>query len=82
MGRGNGVGNGVRGAVQPPPPPHGRTVSESSGFRSSLRKRKATTGMMHTTVVRAMVSQTVGCANVFCALPGGGGGRSREEGGS
>lgn len=42
-----------------------------------MRKRKATTGMMHTTVVRAMVSQTVGCASVFCALPGGGGVRKR-----
>lgn len=47
------------------------TVSESSGFRSSLRKRKATTGMMQTTVVRAMVNQTVGWASVFCALPAG-----------
>lgn len=28
---------------------------------------------MQTTVVRAMVSQTVGWASVFCALPGGGG---------
>lgn len=39
---------------------------------------------MHTTVVRAMVSQTVGCASVFCALPGGGGVRKRGgvEGGS
>lgn len=27
---------------------------------------------MQTTVVRAMVSQTVGWASVFCALPGGG----------
>ena len=27
---------------------------------------------MQTTVVRAMVSQTVGWASVFCAFPGGG----------
>lgn len=46
------------------------TVSERSGFRLSLRNRKATTGMMQTTVVRVMVSHTVGWARVFWALPG------------
>lgn len=46
------------------------TVSERSGFRFSLRNRKATTGMMQTTVVSTMVSHTVGWARVFWALPG------------
>lgn len=58
------------------------TVSERSGFRLSLRKRKATTGMMQTTVVSTMVSHTVGCASVFWAFPGwgeeSGGFRSHE----
>lgn len=47
------------------------TVSERSGFRLSLRKRKATTGMMQTAVVSAMVSHTVGWARVFWAFPEG-----------
>lgn len=46
------------------------TVSERSGFRLSLRNRKATTGMTQTAVVSVMVSHTVGCARVFWALPG------------
>ena len=59
------------------------TVSERSGFRFSLRNRKATTGMMQTTVVSTMVSHTVGWARVFWALPGkrgAGGFRSHRAG--
>lgn len=55
------------------------TVSERSGFRFSLRKRKATTGMMQMTVVSAMVSHTAGWARVFWALPEGGRGQRPWE---
>ena len=45
------------------------TVSESWGFRSSLRKRKAKTGTMHIAVASAIVNHTTGCNNVLWALP-------------